>query len=221
MSKQVHIIGPYNTGTNLLFNIINNCECLDLINNQTVSILHQHKPFDKHTLDIKLIENYLNNPNNILIIMYKNVYNWLYSIKKSHYFIKYTKLYLPVELNNQKFPNMIELYNYYYINYMSLLNRYPNAIFLDYKKVINISSSYDYINDKLSKNNLSINSKNNCNKTLMTPAKTHGNPVKNTMEAQKGYLNKQIMVKNFIIQNKKFGNSIKSVLFDYFENKNT
>ena len=153
--------------------------------------------------------------------MYKNVYNWLHSIKKSHYFIKYTKLYLQVELNNQKFPNMIELYNYYYINYMSLLNRYPNAIFLDYKKVIDISSSYDYINDKLSKNNLFINSKNNCNKTLMTPAKTHGNPVKNTMEAQKGYLNKQIMVKNFIIQNKKFGNSIKSVLFDYFENKNT
>lgn len=38
MSKNVHVIGPYNTGTNLLFNIINNSECIDLIHSESISI---------------------------------------------------------------------------------------------------------------------------------------------------------------------------------------
>ena len=217
MSKNVHVIGPYNTGTNLLFNIINNSECIDLIQNKSISIEHQHRPFGKHTLDIKIIENYLNNPDNLLIIMYKNVNNWLYSIKKAHYDIKYTKLYFPVELDNKKFPNMIELYNFYYINYMSLLEKYPNAIFLDYKMVINKSKSYDYINNKLSKINLFINLKNKFNETLMTPAKNHGTSVKNVIEAKESYSGIQDMVKKFLLKKPKFKRSIKPVLIDYYE----
>ena len=217
MSKNVHVIGPYNTGTNLLFNIINNSECIDLIQNKSISIEHQHRPFGKHTLDIKIIENYLNNPDNLLIIMYKNVNNWLYSIKKAHYDIKYTKLYFPVELDNKKFPNMIELYNFYYINYMSILEKYPNAIFLDYKMVINKSKSYDYINNKLSKINLFINLKNKFNETLMTPAKNHGTSVKNVIEAKESYSGIQDMVKKFLLTKPKFKRSIKPVLIDYYE----
>ena len=217
MSKNIHVIGPYNTGTNLLFNIINNSECIDLIQNKSISIEHQHRPFGKHTLDIKIIENYLNNPDNLLIIMYKNVNNWLYSIKKAHYDIKYTKLYFPVELDNKKFPNMIELYNFYYINYMSILEKYPNAIFLDYKMVINKSKSYDYINNKLSKINLFINLKNKFNETLMTPAKNHGTSVKNVIEAKESYSGIQDMVKKFLLTKPKFKRSIKPVLIDYYE----
>ena len=217
MSKQVHIIGPYNTGTNLLFNIINNSECIDLIQNKSISIEHQHRPFGKHTLDIKIIENYLNNPDNLLIIMYKNVNNWLYSIKKAPYYIKYTKLYFPVELDNKKFLNMIELYNFYYINYMSLLEKYPNAIFLDYKMVIDKSTSYDYINTKLSKINLSINSKDKFHKTLMTPAKTHGKTVKNVIEAKESYSGIHDIVKKFLLTKPKIKRSIKTVLIDYYE----
>ena len=217
MSKNVHVIGPYNTGTNLLFNIINNSECIDLIQNKSISIEHQHRPFGKHTLDINIIENYLKNPDNLLIIMYKNVYNWMYSIKKEHYYIKYTKLYLPVELDNKKFHNMLELYNFYYINYMSLLEKYPNAIFLDYKMVIDKSTSYNYINNKLSKINLSINSKDKFHKTLMTPAKTHGKSVKNVIEAKESYSDIQTMVKNFLLTKPKFNRSVKTVLIDYYE----
>ena len=217
MSKNVHVIGPYNTGTNLLFNIINNSECIDLIQNKSISSEHQHRLFGKHTLDIKIIENYLNNPDNLLIIMYKNVNNWLYSIKKAHYDIKYTKLYFPVELDNKKFPNMIELYNFYYINYMSILEKYPNAIFLDYKMVINKSKSYDYINNKLSKINLFINLKNKFNETLMTPAKNHGTSVKNVIEAKESYSGIQDMVKKILLTKPQFKRSIKPVLIDYYE----
>lgn len=218
MKRNLHIIGPFNSGTNLLFNIINKAECNDLLNNTCLTIKDQHSPFGKHILQIKTIENYLNDPNNLLIIMYKNVYNWLYSIKKAHYDIKYNKLYYPVELYNKKFHNMIELYNFYYINYMVLLQRYPNAIFLDYNKVIDQHNSFDYINQKLSKIHVYINSYDKFHKALMKPAKNHGNSVKNTIEAKKKYDTVQETVINFIKNKPRFGNSIKPNLFDYYEN---
>ena len=105
MPRQVHIIGPYNTGTNLLFNIINQTKCIDVIENKSITIEHQHKPFGKHTLNIKIIENYLDNPDNLLIIMYKNVYNWLYSIQKAPYDVKFTKMYSSVELFSKTFKS--------------------------------------------------------------------------------------------------------------------
>ncbi|MCX5895442.1 MAG: hypothetical protein NTZ51_06395 [Proteobacteria bacterium] len=217
MSKRIHIIGPFNTGTNLLFNIINNSNCVDLTQNITLTIEHQHKPFNKHTLEIKTIETYLNNPDNLLIIMYKNIYNWLYSIKKEEYDIIYTKLFLPVELYGKKFPNMIELYNFYYINFMSILERYPNAIFLDYNKIIDYTTSYDYVNFKLSKINLFISSNEQFHKILMKPSKNHGEPVKNSIDAKQKYSSRQYVVKKFLINKPNFRRSIKNVLINYYE----
>lgn len=218
MARNVHLIGPFNTGTNMLFNIINSCCCIDMNNNSNVQIECQHKPFGKHTLDITLINQYLDNPNNLLIIMYKNIYNWLYSIKKENYDIKYTKIYLPVELYGKKFPNMIELYNFYYINYMSILTRYPNAVFLDYEKIINVNSSFNYLNQKLSNINLRILYQDSFYSILMTPSKTHGYPVNNATQAKNKYnINKQL-VRNFVNNIPKFNRSIKTILFDFYEN---
>ena len=217
MSRNIHVIGSFNTGTNLLFNIINNCCCTDLNNNSVIYIKHQHIPFGKHTLDIKLIEQYLNNPDNLLIIMYKNIYNWLYSIKKECYDVTYSKLYLPVQLYGKQFPNMIELYNFYYINYMSILNRYSNAIFLDYEQIINLNTSFYYLNQKLSKINLFIHP-DNFNSTLMTKSKNHGNPVNNTKEAQQHYATNKKLVRNFVNSIPSFNRSIKPILFDFYKN---
>ncbi len=100
---------------------------------------------------------------------------------------------------------------------MSLLEKYPNAIFLDYKMVIDKSKSYDYINKKLSKINLSINSKDKFHKTLMTPAKTHGKSVKNVIEAKESYSDIQTTVKKFLLTKPKFKRSVKPVLIDYYE----
>jgi len=47
-TKTIHIIGPYNTGTNLIHNIIKNCHCKYLITNDSVVI--NYNPFDKHTI---------------------------------------------------------------------------------------------------------------------------------------------------------------------------
>lgn len=218
MPRNLHIIGPFNTGTNLLFNIINNSNCIDLSNTNIVSIEDVNLPFLKHTLDISTIDKYLSNPDNLLVIMYKDIYNWLYSIKKECYDLKYKKLYLPVELYGKKFPNVIELYNFYYINYMSLLKKYNNAIFLDYEKVIDVNTSYNYINNKLNTINLHITDKTKFDSTLMTESKSHGSSVKNANEAKQKYSINNLMVKHFVSQIPKLNQSIKHILFEFYKN---
>jgi hypothetical protein len=217
MSKRLHVIGPFNSGTNLMHNIIKNSECIDLTTNTPVTIGGIHDPFGKHIMTIKTINNYLDNNNNLLIIMYKNVYNWIYSIKKECYDVKYSKLFLPVELYGKKFPNMVELYNYYYINYMSLLNKYNNVVFLDYEKVIQKNDSYDYINNSLRKLNIFISSKSNFDIQLMTKAKSHGQSVKTADEAAQKFNKNQNMVKTFINKHNNLRKSIKHSLITFYE----
>ena len=214
--RSIYIAGPFNTGTNLVNKIISKCNCIDLIKNQPLT-LNETQPFHKHTVNMQEIEKYLENPNNLLIIMYKNPYNWLYSIKKAPYDIKYTKMFLPVTLYGKTFPNMLELYNFYYINYMSILKRHSNCIFLDYGKIIDKNTSYDYFNNKLSKIYLSINSKDNFHTTLNAPAKNHGSSVNNVNEAYAQYLNIQNMVKQFVQKRPNFRKSIKPILINYHQ----
>ena len=218
MSNKVHIIGPFNTGTNLLHNIIKKCNCIDLNTNEPVILEDQHKPFSKHTIKIKDINEYISNKNNLLIIMYKNVYNWLYSIQKAPYDVKFTKMYSSVELFSKTFPNMIEVYNFYYINYLSLLNQFDNVIFLDYEKIIDTPTSYDYLNTKLQKINLRVLSKDNYYLELSRPAKQHGASVLCATEANKKFKQNNDMVKRFVQQIPSFNKSIKSELITFFEN---
>jgi hypothetical protein len=217
MSRRIHVIGPFNSGTNLIHNVIQHSECIDLTTNTPVTIGGIHEPFGKHVMTINTINNYLNNKNNLLIIMYKNVYNWIYSIKKECYDVKYSKLFLPVELYGKKFPNMVELYNYYYINYMSILNKYSNVVFLDYEKVIQKNNSYDYINNSLRKLNIFISSKSKFDKQLMTKAKSHGKSVKTADEAAQKFKQNQLMVKTFINKYNNLKKSIKNPLFTFYE----
>jgi hypothetical protein len=221
MNRNVYIIGPFNTGTNLIHNIINNCDCIDLTNNMPINIYGENDVFNKHTLNISSINDYLKNNNNLLIILYKNIYNWLYSIKKVCYDIKYTELHLPVELFDKQFPNMIELYNYYYTNYMKILNDYNNVVFLDYEKIIETETSYDYVNTTLSKLNLFISSKPNFDIQLMTPSKSHGNPVESAIIAKQNYLFNRDKFKNLINNDNEDNNdlkkSINQIIFDFYE----
>jgi hypothetical protein len=217
MSRRVHVIGPFNSGTNLMHNIIQKSACIDLTTNTPVIIGGIHEPFGKHIMTINTINKYLDNKNNLLIIMYKNVYNWLYSIKKECYDVKYSKMFLPVELYGKKFPNMVELYNYYYINYMSLLNKYDNVVFLDYEKVIQKNNSYEYINNTLSKINLFISSKPSFDVQLMTKAKSHGQSVKTADEAAQKFIKNQIIVKSFVNKYVNLKRSIKKSLLTFYE----
>ena len=68
------------TGTNLMKNILTTS---DLQTNLQIPVLLEDIVW-KHTLDINKIQSILNNKDNYVIVMYKNLYNWLYSIKKHH-----------------------------------------------------------------------------------------------------------------------------------------
>ena len=192
MTRRVHVIGPFNSGTNLMHNIIQKSACIDLATNTPVIIGGIHDPFGKHIMTI-------------------------YSIKKECYDVKYSKMFLPVELYGKKFPNMVELYNYYYINYMSLLNKYDNVVFLDYEKVIQKNNSYEYINTNLSKINLFISSKHSFDVQLMTKAKSHGQSVKTADEAAQKFIKNQIIVKSFVNKYANLKRSIKKSLFTFYE----
>ena len=219
MTKQIHIIGPFNTGTNLLHNIISNCDVVDSNNNESIFIDSDvHKPINKHTLIINDINNYLLDKNNLLIVMYKNVYNWLYSIKKAPYLIIFSNMYSEVELYSKKFGNMIELYNFYYINYISILNNFNNVIFLDYEKIIDTNTSFDYINSKLQKINLQITSKDKIMIELSKPSKNHGEPINSATDAKNNYKNNNEMVKQFVEKIPVLNNSVYSGIINYFEN---
>ena len=101
---------------------------------------------------------------------------------------------------------------------MSILQRYPNAIFLDYNKVIDKSNSYNYIQAKLSKIGLSMNSITKFNETLMKPAKDHGKSVKNVIEANNNYEYRQNVVKEFLQDKPLFHSSVKHIFIDFYEN---
>lgn len=218
MSRRVHVIGPYNTGTNLIHNIIKKCKCIDLLNDSRLIIGDIHEPFDKHTINIDMIKEYVNDPNNLLVIMYKNPYNWLYSMKKKSYSAKYTKLYLPVELYKKTFPNMIELYNFYYTSYLELLKTYSNVIFLNYARIINNKNSYEYTNNVFKKINIIIPFKNEYLLELNKPAKSHGDSVKNSEEAMNKYKPCQMIVKNFVNRHPKLKKSIINDFIEFYEN---
>jgi hypothetical protein len=217
MSKRVHVIGPFNSGTNLVYNILKHCDCIDLSTNIPVTVWDIHEPFGKHTLTINTINNYLDDKYNLLIIMYKNVYNWIYSIKKNHYDAKYTNILSPVELYGKTFPNIVELYNFYYINYMSIINRYDNVVFLDYAKLIQKNTSYDYINTTLSKINLFILSKPNFDIQLMTPSKSHGQNVKTADEAHAQYIGTTKLLTLFVNIHPNLQKSVKPKLITFYE----
>ena len=219
MTKQIHIIGPFNTGTNLIRNIMSNCDIVDLSDNDSI-IIHNDdtQPIYKHTLIIKDINNYLLDKNNIVIIMYKNVYNWIYSISKSPYDIKIKNVCSVVELHSKKFANIIQLYNFYYINYISILNNFNNVIFLDYEKIIDTNTSFDYINSKLQKINLQIKSRDKMMIELSKPSKNHGSPVNSATDAKNNYKNNNQMVKQFVEKIPVLNKSVMSSIINYFEN---
>ena len=149
--------------------------------------------------------------------MYKNIYNWIYSIKKESYYIKFKSLNQSVECNNKKYHSVIALYNHTYNLYIDLLKKYPNIVFLDYYKVTNKHTCFDYINSKLIKYNLRLSSNDQILSYLNKPAKNHGNSVKNSDDALKSYIPNQKLVKKYLIDYTKIHKYVNHNIIDFFE----
>ena len=211
----IQILGPYNSGTNLISKLlINNLENLENIKVKFKLNDEGHTLIWKHTLDYDKIDK-INNENVLIIICYKNIYNWISSTFKNSYFNKINNITDICNFQSKKYINIIELYNIYYNNYIKLLEK-NNVIFINYFQLLN-PESYLYVNEKIKEYNLQIQNINNYQKILRKPSKHHGNPVKNYIEAYEKYFTEQEKYKNLCIEN---NINIDLNIIDYFENKN-
>jgi hypothetical protein len=228
---KIIILGPHNTGTNLLQKILENCRC-SLIG-KNLSPLIDNTIIWKHNFDFEHINNLLQHENNLVIFMYKNIFNWLFSMKKDSYEFDFKTIHGEATFNGlgnkelynkpffappkKIFKNIIEVYNIYYANYIDCLNKYKNIIFLDYAKIIDKTICFSYINNKLKSINLKIFDENNLLKILSEPSKNHGNSVKNSEVAYANYYSNQLLVKNFIMQRDFIKHFIRYDIISFYE----
>lgn len=186
----ITVIGAWNTGTHLLHNILVSSNCICSTTESNVEIYPVNKPIWKHNPNMNVVKNTIEDKNNIVIIMYRNIYNWIHSMLKSSYEVEFTSLDGVAKIKNKKhninicFRNIIHLYNYYYTKYKYFIENNCNVIFFDYNKIIDKNIAFDYINKKLSHLDIKITSHDNMIKELDRPSKPHGNPVKNASHAK-------------------------------------
>jgi hypothetical protein len=221
--KNVYVIGPFNTGTNLVHKLFETSQCINNTTGEKLFIRYPKHQYwkgicNKHLTNVKIINSYVKNSDSLIIIMYKNIFNWIYSLKKESYDIKFAKIDDPITFLGNKYKNTVQLYNYYYSMYMFLIKQNKNVMFLDYEKIINKDTCFEYINLKLENYNLHLSSKAEIIKVLNKPSKTHGNPVNNSDEALELYLKNQTLVKTFLLKNTHMHKDVNQNIIDYFEN---
>jgi hypothetical protein len=222
----VFCIGPFNSGTNLLEKILTNSDTINIYNNDSIKIINKERDEwipnvnFKHCFLRNILDKYIHSKNTGIIILYKNVYNWLYSMKKEHYDIKMikNKLFDTLLFGQYKFDDIIQVYNLYYTMYMDIIEKNSNVIFVDYYKLINNDSSFEYLNQKLSPLGIKVNNREKMVRQLNEPAKNHGKCIQNSNLALQNYLLNQHLVKQFVIQNTKLNHTINTKVIEYFEN---
>ena len=188
--NKIQILGPQNSGSNLIINLLTNN-----LNKQIE--VDDGKFLWKHTIDIKILDDIIgSNQNKLFICMYRPGIYWVNSIKKASYEIQWNgNINDSCKFMNITYKNIVELYNIFYINYIELLEKYNNIIFLDYYKMIDETTIYKYLSSKLNKFNLYISNENYLYETLNKPSKRHGFSVEN---AKKAIENKQKNIINDI-----------------------
>ena len=86
--EKIQVLGPFNSGTNLISKLlINNLENLENTKVKIKLNSEWHTLLWKHTLDYDKIYE-IRSDNVLVIISYKNIYNWISSAFKNHIFIK-------------------------------------------------------------------------------------------------------------------------------------
>ena len=173
--KSIKILGPPNTGTNLITKILEGN-----FSNNLVMRSHHGK---HHLIKSALINIIIENKDTLFIIMYKPLRNWICSMYKARYNMKFNSMQSKCILKEKKFTNIVECHNHYYKMYMELINKYENVIFLNYYDIIQKEKTIDYLSNKLFKFNLYIKPDNNILSVLNRPAKGHGQSVKSAKEA--------------------------------------
>ena len=202
----IRIFGPFHSGTNLIHNIINEVGCT--VDGATITAVQT----DKHDLAPDFLDD------EFVVIMYKNLYNWIYSINKEPYDIVFNDLTTEISFRGETYQNIIHLYNSYYLSYMDLLTSHKNIIFLDYGKVID-DGGFDYVSSQFDKIGIDffVNRIDKFTEVLGKPAKTHGFSRTNSSDAHLNYLPIQQVFKEFIQEKTLIGHFVDPDITDFFE----
>ena len=195
--KKFIILGPINTGTNLIEKIIRSSR-------QVVKSLNKHQ-IDKNKIII-MLNSTIMEEETICFIMYKPIYNWIASVQKESYFIERTKLRFPkqnsqmqsfsscildynISCYGKEYDNIIEVYNSYYQAYLDLMKEqkyHKKIVFLDYYQCIDGHNGFEYFQnkyrEKISMFPISL-SQDKYMTILNKPSKIHGQSVNNFSEA--------------------------------------
>lgn len=219
MVTKIQVMGPFNSGTNLVTDILMD-NSIDMKDEKVETC--ENMLMWKHTLRTDFIANKIKIPTNLFIIMYKNVYNWLFSIQKNPYDITLNNgICGTAEMQGFKYDNVIQLHNRYYNMYRSMLKDYPKqVVYLDYYKIIQENPT-EYINSKLEKIGVRIKDVKKIEKVLSEPSKNHGKDcVKNASDARWKYDRVQSMMKTYVSSNPRMRSMIRNDIMEWFENEN-
>ena len=104
---------------------------------------------------------------------------------------------------------------------MDIIEKNSNVVFIDYYKLIDNETCFDYLNQKLLPLGIKINNKEKMMIQLNKPSKNHGKSIQNSNLALQNYLSNQEMVKEFVIKNTKLNHKINNKVIEYFENEET
>lgn len=198
MKKKIQILGPFNSGTNLIAKILNNAT------NEKISLSPDGSTyFWKHNIYFKKIYNFIKKNQDVLFIcMYRDIFQWIKSTLKTNYDVKgmankftrnkitsissknsfrQLKLDKPCSIHEHYFKDLIHLYKFYFFNYLKLITSFKNVICISYSKLL-LPDRFNYLSEKLNKFNITLN-KINLEKILQKPAKGHGGSVENIKQA--------------------------------------
>ena len=181
MYNKVQILGPFNSGTNLILKILKQClrDSIqlegDVADKDTVIWKHTH---------IKLTPNFIRTHSSVIfIIMYRPIQTWIESVRKFQYDIQWSKgINDTCMFEDKKYNSIIHLHNSIYTKYRNILNQCDNVLFLNYYDVIS-TSGFSYTKQKMAAKNLSLIHEELFYTTLNRPSKQHGNSVSNSNEA--------------------------------------
>lgn len=239
---KIQILGPFNSGTNLITKIL--LSFIKYVNIENIVKINKegHTLFWKHTLHN--LETYINNKDNIIyIICYRNAFSWFASIMKTNYEITFNTNEKNITSNiifkKQKYDNLLCLWLNYYNNYKILFNNNSiKFLIINYEKIININNVKNYIQIFLTNlcmymniHNIEITINNYIQSNefinvLYKSSKNHGSPVNNIDEAYFKYnsnVNKYKQILLLYIKNNKNDNIINNLneikkLIIYYEN---
>lgn len=192
---KVQVLGPFNSGTNILLNMLTD-NCMDKWDRPVLT--SENMLMWKHTLRTDFIANAFANPNNLFIILYKRVYNWIDSIERNSYDIFLDEgAFGKATMQGITYDNLVLLYNRYYDMYKKMLEEHSqHVVFLDYYKMIQEETAEEYIQEKLKRIGLRLVDPSVIHCVLRTPSKNHGKGVvQNANEAVERYdnISKKIM----------------------------